>query len=52
MITCILYAQNQLITYTDPGEGVELKDDFTVRVSQSGSGWKEGPVRFLGEQSV
>ena len=31
MITCILYAQNQLITYTVPGDGVELKDDFTVR---------------------
>ena len=41
MITCILYAQNQLITYTVPGDGVELKDDFTVRVRQSGSGWKE-----------
>ena len=32
MMTCILYAQNQLITYTVPGDGVELKDDFTVRV--------------------
>lgn len=41
MMTCILYAQNQLITYTVPGDGVELKDDFTVRVRQSGSGWKE-----------
>lgn len=29
MMTCILYAQNQLITYTVPGDGVELKDDFT-----------------------
>ena len=41
MMTCILYAQNQLITYTVPSDGVELKDDFTVRVRQSGSGWKE-----------
>lgn len=41
MMTCILYAQNQLITYTVPGDGVELKDDFTVRVRQSGGGWKE-----------
>ena len=40
MMTCILYAQNQLITYTVPSDGVELKDDFT-RVRQSGSGWKE-----------
>ena len=31
MMTCILYAQNQLITYTVPGDGVELKDDFTAR---------------------
>ncbi len=48
MMTCILYAQNQLITYTVPGDGVELKDDFTVRGEAIGR-WMERSSHLSGE---